>query len=194
MLSRLAKGQHIERVVQGVYRDSGVPTSEFDEIKGYWLAAKPELLAEERITRPEKDFVASAETATWLQGLGDLTPSKYEFVSNARKQTTHAYVKFRMAKVVAEDVTLAQGLPVQSPAVAVVELLRKRTDLSIVEQIMSDAQNRIGDMTKFSDSLKALSADYGLGRNNGGALAAILNGFKSPDRKPLACKYSIVCK
>lgn len=186
MLSRLAKSQLVERVVHGVYRDAGVPTSDFDEIRAYWLAAKPEQLAEERIARPEKDFVAAGETATWLQGLGDLTPRGYEFVSNTRKQTTHSYVKYRLATVQAEDVTLAQGLPVQTPTAAVIDLLRKRTDLSIVQQIMSDARNRITDMTKFSDSLKPLSADYGFGRNNGGALAAVLNTLKTPDLSEVA--------
>ncbi|MEY4985380.1 MAG: hypothetical protein RLZZ359_266 [Actinomycetota bacterium] len=186
MLSRLAKKQLVERVVQGVYRDVGVPTSEFDEIKAYWLSAKPELLAEERIARPENDFVASGATASWLHGLGDLTPSKYEFVANVRKQTTHNSVRFRVAKVSVEDVTLAQGLPVQSPAAAVVELLRERTDLSIVEQVVSDARSRIGDMAKFSDSLKTVASDYGLGRNNGGALAAVLNDLKMPELSEIA--------
>jgi ectoine hydroxylase-related dioxygenase (phytanoyl-CoA dioxygenase family) len=41
-------------------------------------------------------------------------------------------------------------------------------------------------MTKFSDALKPLAADYGFGRNNGGALAAVLNNLKTPDLSEVA--------
>ena len=179
-MSRLAKSGLIERVTHGVYRDAGAPSSEFDEVRAHWLAARPFDLAEDRIAAPEHDFVASGATAAWLQGLGDIAPNRIEFVAETRKQTAYKFVQFRMAKMSRDDITLAQGLPVQTPAAAVLELIRQRTDLTLVAQIMSDAQGRITDMANFSERINAISKDYAFPRDGGQGLVDLLNRLSTP--------------
>ena len=180
-ISRLAKAGHLERVIQGVYRDAGSPTSVYDEVRSYWLAARPDVLAENRLQKIESDYVASGTTASWLMGIGDLTPQKFEFVSAYRKQTARNLAQFRVAKIKSEDVEFAQGLPVTKPLIAIAELMRERTDLTLVARILSDASNKIGDMTKFRESISGLSASYGLGVNQDDALVMKLRELAGTD-------------
>jgi hypothetical protein len=189
-ISRLANAGHLERVVQGVYRDLGAPSSMFDEVRAYWLAARPELLAEQRLMNLEQDFIATGSTAAWLLGIGDLIPQKFEFVAAARKQTARKVVQFRLAKVELGEIEFAEGLPVLKPLATVIELLRERTDLTLVARVLSDAQGSIYDMTNFSKSIAGFSASYGLGRNDGDALAAKLHRLAGQDAESIGQKLA----
>lgn len=180
-ISRMAQAGHLERVIQGVYRDVGSPSSIYDEVRAYWLAARPEVLAENRLQELESDFVASGSTASWLMGIGDLTPQKFQFVSAYRKQTARQFAQYRISKIRREDIEFAQGIPVTKPLVTITDLMRVRTDLTHVARILSDASSKIGDMTKFQESVSGLSKGYGLGANQGEALVMKLRELAGLD-------------
>ena len=66
MLARLAEAGHLERLAQGVYRDAGAPSDEFEDLRAAWLSTEPKLLAEERLSdlKTRRDqLVARQKTA-----------------------------------------------------------------------------------------------------------------------------------
>ena len=65
-LSRLCSAGHLERLAQGVYRDAGAPSGEFEGLRAAWLAAVSSRTAEQRPIDLSGGAVVMGESAASL--------------------------------------------------------------------------------------------------------------------------------
>lgn len=136
-LARLANEAALERVRHGVYRVSGSPPHEFDELRAAWLSLDPERLAYERLT--DGVAVVSHRTATALHGLGDVEADVLEFTVRDRKQSRDRQLKFHRGRLEPSEWTLVDGLPVTTVITTVRDLAASRLDGGHLAAVVRDA-------------------------------------------------------
>lgn len=168
-LSRLVAAGHLERLVVGVYRDSGTPSFPLQEICAAWLASDPARTAEERLSDGAAGVVVGGATAAYVHGIGDLQPEPVELHSPVRRQTERTGLRYRRRVLKDRDVTLAGGLPTTSVERTVADLIADRYDLSLVIDALRDAA-RAGslDLERLETLLDSSAGR--LGHTNGTAL------------------------
>lgn len=137
-LARLADRGQIERLCHGVYRSGGAPLFREVEILAAWMALEPTLLLSQR-DRGAGGFVASLNTAAWLQELGELNPTPITFSHPARRQVRKRGLLFVKRELAESDVTEAGGIPATTPGRTVLDLLDSDEDLSLVGGVLNDA-------------------------------------------------------
>lgn len=160
-VSRLAKAGALVKAAQGVYKDAGSPPEQFDELRAEWLALKPEVIAELRLKNLANDFIASGKTAAWLHEVGDLYPTPFEFAIQERHQTAKKTVRFVKAQVSAIEVDVVAGLPVTTITRTVTDLLRSKTDLTHIAQVIADSKVGAIDFSALERSSRAVAGLYG---------------------------------
>ena len=182
VVSRLAKGGHLVRVTQGVYRDAGAAADGFEELRAAWLATAPAVMAEDRLGDREAGVVVAGASAAALHGLGDLWADRHEFISPTRRQSQRVGVHHRRALLAARDVTLAEGLPVLTIERTLADLVETVGDLSLVAGALSDAvSQRSLDLEHLHLLMAPLASRHGFPREDGKALVDRLHQIAGLD-------------
>ena len=140
-LSRAARAGHIEPIIHGVHRLVGTPSDEYESLRAAWLGTDPGRPAHERLD-DENGVVVSGATAAWLHGIGDLPPEPYELSSPTRRQSRRADLRFRRRFIPQDARTMVEGLPVTTVEQTIGDLVRDRTDNSLVIDCLLDAFDR----------------------------------------------------
>ncbi|WIY84158.1 type IV toxin-antitoxin system AbiEi family antitoxin domain-containing protein [Propionimicrobium sp. PCR01-08-3] len=171
MLSRLAEAGHLERLAHGVYKDSGAPANEFDDLRAAWLGTEPKRLAEDRISDATSGVVVGSTSAASLHGVGDSWASRHEFVAPIRRQSQREGIRFRQRGLADRDVTVVQGLPVMRIERTLADLLEDLGDQSLVADALGTAMKKYSvDLDRLSELLSPLAERNGFKKNDGSAL------------------------
>ncbi len=174
-LARLADSGHLERLAHGVYRDTGSPSDQFEDLRAAWLGTEPKLSAEERIRNADNGVVIASVSAAMLHGIGDLWANRNEFVVPKRRQTQRAGIRYRQRDLDKSDVTIVEGLPAMSLERTLADLLDDVGDMSLVADALSTAvAKRTLDFDRLKDLLKPLADRNGFKRHDG---SAVLNSL-----------------
>ena len=166
-LARLTDAGVLERVDRGVYAMAS-SQDERTELRAAWMSLAPKLTAEERLQDPLLTGVVSHTSAAALHGVGDLLDDEPEFTVSTRKQSRRG-IRLHRAALEPGDVTIAEGLPVTTPARTVADLLRDGHDVSHVADVAGDVLRR--DLATRNDIAMALDP---LARRNDQADGAAL--------------------
>lgn len=174
VLSRLETLGNVERLAKGVYRMGGAPSTREEDVLAAWLSVDPGRRPGELPS--DGTPVAMGATAAWLQGLGEVGPSPYEFCMPSRKQTKRPYLVLRKRGLDPDDVTVVAGIPATRPARTVVDLIDYGEDLSLVANVLADALDKgmIDDEGALREQIDARSSKCGLPK--GVSLYGILEG------------------
>lgn len=166
-LARLTDAGVLERVDRGVYAMAS-SQDEHAELRAAWMSLAPKLTAEERLQDPLLTGVVSHTSAAALHGVGDLLDDEPEFTVSTRKQSRRG-IRLHRTALEPGDVTIAEGLPVTTPARTVADLLRDGHDVSHVADVAGDVLRR--DLATRHDIAMALEP---LARRNDQADGAAL--------------------
>ena len=132
-LSRLVDRGTVQRVRHGVYALPSADTGPLQGLRAAWLATGSQPAGQQPLA------VVSGESAAAVHGLGDLLPTKYEFTTSVRRQTTQPDVRYRKRAVPDEDVAWVNGLPVTTVARTVKDLATGGTDFDHLAVAVRDA-------------------------------------------------------
>lgn len=138
-LSRLTAEGHLVRLAHGVYRMSGAPSPSHEGLRAAWLSTEPRTLAEIRIANLTSGVVVAGVSAAILHEIGDNWANRHEFIVGTRRQSQRQEIRFRKRSFEANEVTLAEGLPVLRLERTIVDLLDDIRDLSLVGDALTDA-------------------------------------------------------
>ena len=171
MLARLAEAGHLERLAQGVYRDAGAPSDEFEDLRAAWLSTEPKLLAEERLSDLKDGVVVASSSAAILHGVGDLWANRHEFVTRQRRQTQRTEIRYRQRLLEDRDVTLVEGLPVMTLERTLAGLLDDVGGLGLVADALGSAvKKRRLDLDRLRELFSPLAERNGFKRHDGNAV------------------------
>lgn len=169
-LARMADAGHLERLMHGVYRDSGTPDDRWSALRAAWLSTNPKQIAETRDYRGG-DVTVAGESAAQLNAIGDHQASRHEFVAPQRRQTQRRDIRYRQRELDPADVTTAEGLPVMTMERTIADLIESNVDFSLVADTLRDAVSRRGlDQERLTVLLAPLAARNGLPAGDGQAL------------------------
>ncbi|HXH35997.1 MAG TPA: type IV toxin-antitoxin system AbiEi family antitoxin domain-containing protein [Plantibacter sp.] len=170
-LTRLTESGSLTRLAQGVYRDSGAPSSDHEDLRAAWLAIEPKKLAYERLNGQPRAAVVSGESASRLHAIGDLRGMTSEFTTATRKQTQRTDVRYRTRSLPEQDVTVRDGLPVTTRERTIADLVEDRQDLSLVGGALRDAaRESYLDLDRLSELLSPLAERNGHRKGDGDAV------------------------
>lgn len=161
-LSRLSQSGHLERVRQGVYRDTGVAVTELSYLQAEWLMLKPGIKAQDRLRNLKDEVVVGSTTAAWLYQAGDFRPTPFTFYSAEKIQRAAQHVRTSMRRIKPEEITLVQGLPTTTPERTINDLFREGLDFSGVRQVAADLRQRIQWPSRLQADLAHFHKNYGL--------------------------------
>ena len=168
-LNRLvADGSILKRVAHGVFRLTGAPEPEHQDLRAAWLQLAPAVPAWERDPR---DGVVSHRSAADMYGLGHLAEDRHEFTVAQRHQSRRPDVRLHNRSLSDREWIVLRGLPVTRPARIASDLLYDREDPTAVAHIVGDALRGINEYPgTVSDALSPHAARFGLRRGDGLAL------------------------
>lgn len=132
-LSRLADRGTVQRVRHGVYALPSADTGPLQGLRAAWLATSSQPAGNQPLA------VVSGESAAAVHGLGDLLPSRYEFATAVRRQSTQPDTRYRKRDLPDEDVIWVNGLPVTTVARTVKDLAVGGTDFDHLAVAVRDA-------------------------------------------------------
>ena len=182
-LTRLVDSGDLIRLAHGVYRDSGAPGPEHEELHAAWLASEPKRLAYERLADRPPNAIVSGESAARLHGIGDLRATRSELTTATRRQTKRTDIRYRTRHLPAEDVTVRGGLPVTTRERTIADLVEAREDLTNVSNALRDAVNQSElDIDRLTELLAPLAERSGYRKGDGAALLAELLRIAGIDR------------
>ncbi|MFT4186464.1 MAG: type IV toxin-antitoxin system AbiEi family antitoxin domain-containing protein [Micrococcaceae bacterium] len=187
MLSRLADAGHLQRLAFGVYKDSGVPSDGFDDLRAAWLSTEPDKLAFERLRHKSNGVVIASTSAALLHGIGDLWEGRHEFVAPVRRQSQRSEIRYRKRSLTPEDIRLVEGLPVMSIERTIADLVEEVKDISLVADVLSDVviKRRI-NFDRLEELLVPLAARNGFKKDDGKALLNLILEEAGADNETLA--------
>lgn len=170
-LKRLNDDGHLTRLIHGVYRSTGAPSAEHEELRAAWLATEPRRLALERLRDDRPGIVVSGESAARLHGIGDLRATRSEFTSPTRRQSQRLDVRYRIRNLPREDITVRDGLPATTRERTIADLVEDRQDLSTVADALRDATRQsVLDTERLTELLAPLARRNGCAAGDGAAL------------------------
>jgi hypothetical protein len=132
-LSRLADRGTVQRVRHGVYALPSADTGPLQGLRAAWLATGSQPAGDQPLA------VVFGESAAAVHRLGDLLPSKYDFATAVRRQTTQPDTRYRKRDLPDGDVTRVNGLPVTTVARTVNDLATGGTDFDHLAAVVRDA-------------------------------------------------------
>lgn len=190
-LSRLTDSGHLERLTQGVYRDAGVPSDQFEDLRAAWLSTEPKLRAEERLRDLAGGVVVASFSAATLHGIGDLWANRHEFVTPGRRQTQRVGIRYRQRHLDDRDVTLVEGLPAMTLERTLADLLEDVGDMSLVADALGEAvKKRVLDLDRLRELLAPLAERNGFKRHDGNAVLDRLMEIAGLDLESVARRIS----
>jgi len=168
-LSRLAgEGSILKKVAHGVYRLTGAPEPEHQDLRAAWLQLAPAVPA---WARDPRDGVVSHRSAADMYGLGHLGEDRHEFTLARRHQSRRPDVRLHNRSLGDQEWVVLRGLPVTCPARIVSDLLHDTEDPTAVAHIVGDALRGINEYPgTVADALNPHAARFGLRRGDGLAL------------------------
>jgi hypothetical protein len=156
-LARLADAGVLQRVGRGVYATTS-SAAEHLSLRAAWLSLDPAHTAELRLVNPIAAGVVSHASAAGLHQLGDLLDDQHEFTVAQRKQTARGGIRIHRGDLLAQDVTVVEGLPVTTVERTIADLLRAGHDPEHVAQIMGAGMRRgVVDLTDLAAHLDPLA-------------------------------------
>jgi len=156
-LARLTDAGVLQRVGRGVYATTS-SAGEHLSLRAAWLALDPAHTAELRLVNPIAAGVVSHASAAGLHQLGDLLDDQHEFTLAQRKQTARGGIRIHRGDLLAQDVTVLQGLPVTTVERTIADLLRAGHDPEHVAQIIGAGMRRgVVDLTHLATQLDPLA-------------------------------------
>lgn len=156
-LARLADAGVLQRLGRGVYATTS-SAGEHLSLRAAWLALDPAHTAELRLADPIAAGVVSHASAAGLHQLGDLLDDQHEFTLAQRKQTARGGIRIHRGDLLAQDVTIAAGLPVTTVERTIADLLRAGHDPEHVAQIIGQGMRRgVIDLTDLVTHLDPLA-------------------------------------
>lgn len=172
-MSRMQQSGRLERLAHGVYKNTGVPSDEFESIRAAWISLDPGHTASERIQNLPHEAVVCLESAAWLLRAGDFVPEPYRFSTPQRKQTQRKDLQLRVKLYPPESVQIVEGLPVTTFEQTVADLVEAGMDISLVQNtfVNTDINNLKNLNLNHLDSLLAPLANR--------------NGFRAEDGEAL---------
>jgi predicted transcriptional regulator of viral defense system len=170
-LAQLQRAGALERLAHGVYRLTGAPGDEFDELRGAWLGLSPKLIASDRLRHP--DAIVSFRSAARVHGLGDLDADRHEFTVDRRRTSRRTDIRFHRGPITDNDWRLVNGLPTTTIAKTVADLASVNTDGGHLAGVVRDAITAHGiDADLLADALRPYAHRYGLKLGDGTGLVA----------------------
>jgi len=138
-LNRLAVAGVLVRLTHGVYAMRTSAGDDLLDLRCAWLTLDPTRLAADRLTDPTPAVVVSHASAAHLHGHGDILADRHEFTVPTRKQTRRPELRLHRGDLPASDITVHRGLPVTTPARAVLDLLTAHHDGEHVAGVLAAA-------------------------------------------------------
>lgn len=160
-LSRMAASGQLIRLAQGVYRAAGAPEPEHETTLVAWLALGGATLDDTATGAPA--VVAAGQTASALHHIGDLWPTREEFIVPRRRGTRLHNIKLRVETLAPADVTIAAGVPTLTVERTIADLVAQWADLSLVADVIRDAhqQGKVVFPRRLSEYLNPLAGPNG---------------------------------
>jgi predicted transcriptional regulator of viral defense system len=137
-LARLAGRGVLERLTHGIYRLSGSPVGQHDNLRAAWIALDPRRTAAERIADGPTEVV-SHRSAAAVHEIGDLVPDRLEFTAPVRRQIRRSDVHVYRGRIGADDWTLVDGLPVTTALRTISDLAAGPIDQGHLAGLVRDA-------------------------------------------------------
>lgn len=184
VLSRLAEASVIERVAHGVYATPEGSMHRQAGLRAAWLALDPHQFSFERLGDGPAGFSVTHRSAAELHGLGQLIPERFEFVSRTRKRTRREDVRLRRRSISEDDITVVDGLPCTTVERTVADLVDANEDLSLVAEVLGDAEFSVIDFERLARLLEPLAARNG--HESGAALLQSLMVDGDAEAKAIA--------
>ncbi|NUK23495.1 type IV toxin-antitoxin system AbiEi family antitoxin domain-containing protein [Streptomyces lunaelactis] len=169
-LARLADIGLLQRAAHSVYQVPGATPATHLDIKMAWLRLDPSVPAWQRRVGDERSGVVSHASACQLHELGDIPADNVEITVPRRRTTREPGVTFHLAVLPAEDVTVADGLPVTTVDRTICDLLKARADAGHIGRVVADADHRgLTDTRLLGERVQPYARFYGLPRTTGGS-------------------------
>jgi predicted transcriptional regulator of viral defense system len=170
-LAQLHRAGALERLAHGVYRLTGAPGGELDELRGAWLGLSPKLTAGDRLRHP--DAIVSFRSAARVHRLGDLDADRHEFTVDRRRTSRRTDIRFHRGHLADRDWRLVNGLPTTTITKTVADLASVNTDGGHLAGVVRDAITAQGiDADVLADELRPYAHRYGLKLGDGSGLVA----------------------
>ena len=174
-LSRYSSKDQIERLAFGVYKVRGASINPHQDIQVAWLSVDPDKLLTERQNERETGIVVGGHTAAYLYGVGDLWATPYLFITHRRKQSQRPEIIFRTRKLLPEDVTMIEGMPVTGPEYTLATLAAEGEDMAHISDAAFHLSRKVTlDQDKLSDLLAPHARAYGFSSTDGQSFAQVL--------------------
>jgi predicted transcriptional regulator of viral defense system len=168
-LAHLQRAGAVERLAHGIYRLTGVPGDEFDELRGAWLGLAPKLTASDRLRQP--DAIVSFASAARVHGLGDLEADRHEFTVDRRRTSRRTDIRFHREQVADRDWRPVNGLPTTTIAKTIADLASVHTDGGHLAGVVRDAITMRGiDANAIAQVLRPYAHRYGVRLGDGTGL------------------------
>jgi len=170
-VSRLVAAGGLHRLMHGVYRVTGAPELEHEDIIATWLALGGDRAPESPSGAP--GLVVAGIDATILHGVGDFFPGDHELITPSRKGTRLPGVRIRVRDLRPEEVTFVDALPVLTIERTIADLVESWTELSLVTDVVRDAvlEGRLVRPRLLVEHLAPLASRHGFDDGDGLAFA-----------------------
>lgn len=179
-LSRLADQGTVQRLRHGVYALPSADTGPLQGLRAAWLATGSQPAGNQPLA------VVSGESAAAVHGLGDVLPSKYEFTTAVRRQTTQPDIRYRKRDLSDGEVTRVNGVPVTTVARTVHDLATSGTDFDHLATVVRDAVTATDHASAdLVQALEPAAQRFGAPDGNALFLAALKAAGYRPDTRAL---------
>ena len=150
-LSRMAAAGVLTRLQRGVYRLTGVPERQHEDVLVMTLALGAHGFAPGEVPA----VVAAGQTAAEIHQLGDFLPLEMDLIAAHRTSTTYPGVRLRQSTLAPSDVTFIDAVPVLTVEATIADLVDVGGDLSLAGESLADARHhdRITNPDRLRDLL-----------------------------------------
>jgi hypothetical protein len=163
-----ADGSVLKKVGRGVYRLTGAPQPDHEDLRAAWLQLAP---AVPGWARNAAEGAVSHRSAAKMYGVGHLPEEQHEFTVASRHQTRRHDVRLHHRKLADQEWIILRGLPVTRPARIAGDLLRDKEDPTAVAHIVGDSLRNVYEYPgTVADALNPFAGSFGLRRGDGLAL------------------------
>ncbi len=180
-LVRMTASGVLERLTQGVYRMTGTPPQDHENIYATWLALGGATTPPTQTGAPA--LVAAGVTAAVVHDIGDFFLDGIDFIVGSRKATRLPDVRLRIRTLTPADTISVNGLPTLTVERTITDLLDLGTDTSLINDALRDAA-RFGKIIHPQRLRADLAAAPARLRDDSGVLLESLNEVLAPNAEP----------